>query len=126
VTYEVGLSRGVRAFHIMPGLPGPEGELHPHDYRIEIVAQRESLDDRAMVCDLDVLQRALTDLTARIDGRNLEEIRPSAAEAVTVEVFARWVHDALSPTVAAEGAALLAVRVWETEAAFGGYRAPPC
>ncbi len=125
MTYEVGLSRGVRAFHIMPGLPGPEGVLHPHDYRIEIVAQRESLDDRAMVCDLDVLERALTDLTARIDGKNLEEIRPSAAEAVTVEVFARWVHDALSPTVAAAGA-LLAVRVWETDAAFGGYRAPPC
>ena len=26
MTYEVGLSRSVRAFHIMPGLPGPEGQ----------------------------------------------------------------------------------------------------
>ncbi len=124
MTYEVGLSRGVRAFHIMPGLPGPEGELHQHDYRIEIVVERESLDDRAMVCDLDVLEKAVTGLTARIDGRNLEEIRPAAAEAVTVEVFARWVHDTLAPAVATGGGDMLAVRVWETEAAFGGYRAP--
>ncbi len=124
MTYEVGLGRGVRAFHIMPGLPGPEGELHQHDYRIEIVVERESLDDRAMVCDLDVLENALTELTARIDGRNLEEIRPAAAEAVTVEVFARWVHDSLAPAVATGGGDMLAVRVWETEAAFGGYRAP--
>lgn len=124
MTYEVGLSRGVRAFHIMPGLPGPEGELHQHDYRIEIVVERGSLDDRAMVCDLDVLEKALTELTARIDGRNLEEIRPAAAEAVTVEVFARWVHDTLAPAVATGGGDMLAVRVWETEAAFGGYRAP--
>src|SRR6202012_6111971 len=97
VTCEVGLSRSVRAFHIMPGLPGPEGQLHDHDYRIDVVVDREQLDDRGMVCDLDVLEAALTELTDRIDGRNLEEIRPPEAEAVTVEVFARWVHDSRTP-----------------------------
>jgi 6-pyruvoyltetrahydropterin/6-carboxytetrahydropterin synthase len=122
VTYEVGLTRTVRAFHIMPGLPGPEGHLHHHDYRIEIVVDREQLDDRAMVCDLDKLETALTKLTGRIEGRNLEEIRPAAAEAVTVEVFARWVHDTLSPAIASAGGDTLAVRVWETPVAFGGYR----
>ena len=123
VTCEVGLSRSVRAFHIMPGLPGPEGQLHDHDYRIEIVVDREGLDDRGMVCDLDVLEAALTKLTSRVDGRNLEEIRPAEAEAVTVEVFARWVHDSLSSTVRAAGGETLGVRVWETAVAFGGYRA---
>ena len=103
MTCEVGLSRSVRAFHIMPGLPGPEGQLHDHDYRIEIVVDREHLDDRGMVCDLDVLEVALTELTSWVDGRNLEEIRPAGAEAVTVEVFARWVHDSLRPTAAAAG-----------------------
>ena len=124
MTYEVGLSRGVRAFHIMPGLPGPEGRLHDHDYRIEVVVDRERLDERGMVCDLDVLEAAMTELAGRIDGRNLEEIRPASAEAVTVEVFARWVHDTLASAVATEGADTLAVRVWETPVAFGGYRAP--
>jgi 6-pyruvoyltetrahydropterin/6-carboxytetrahydropterin synthase len=104
-------------------MPGPEGQLHDHDYRIEIVVDREQLDGRGMVCDLDVLEAALTELTNRIDGRNLEEIRPAEAEAVTVEVFARWVHDTLSPTVTAAGGETLAVRVWETPIAFGGYRA---
>jgi 6-pyruvoyl-tetrahydropterin synthase len=124
VTYEVGLSRNVRAFHVMPGLPGPEGQLHDHDYRIEIVVSRDQLDDRAMVCDLDVLEEALTGLTERIEGRNLEEIRPPEAEAVTVEVFARWVHDTMSAAIAGPGGATLAVRIWETPVAFGGYRGP--
>ena len=123
MTCEVGLSRNVRASHIMPGMPGPEGQLHDHDYRIEIVVDREELDDRGMVCDLDVLEAALVELTGRVEGRNLEEIRPAEAEAVTVEVFARWVHDTLSPTVVAAGGGTLAVRVWETPVAFGGYRA---
>jgi 6-pyruvoyltetrahydropterin/6-carboxytetrahydropterin synthase len=123
VTYEVGLSRSVRAFHIMPGLPGPEGQLHDHDYRIDIVVDREQVDDRGMVCDLDVLEVALTELTTLVEGRNLEEIRPVGVGAVTVEVFARWVHDNLMPAVAAGGGEALAVRVWETPVAFGGYRA---
>jgi 6-pyruvoyltetrahydropterin/6-carboxytetrahydropterin synthase len=125
MTYEVGLTRGVRAFHVMPGMPGPEGKLHHHDYRIEVVVDRERLDERAMVCDLDVLGAALAELTGRIDGRNLEEIRPAEADAVTVEVFARWVHSTLAPAVTSNGGGgMLAVRVWETENAFGGYRAP--
>src|SRR3981189_3359072 len=123
VACEVGLSRSVRAFHIMPGLPGPEGQLHDHDYRIEIVVDREQRADGGMVCDLDVLEAALTELTSRVEGRNLEEIRPAGFEAVTVEVFSRWVHDSLSATVLAAGGETLAVRVWETAFAFGGYRA---
>ncbi len=123
MTYEVGLSRSVHAFHIMPGLPGPEGQLHGHDYRIEVAVNRERLDEKGMVCDLDVLEAAMTELTGRIDGRNLEEIRPASAEAVTVEVFARWAHDTLLPAVAAGGGDTLAVRVWETPVAFGGYSA---
>lgn len=124
MTYEAGLSRAVRAFHIMPGMAGPEGQLHDHDYRIEIVVSRDQLDDRAMVCDLDVMEAALTELTGRIEGRNLEEIRPAGAEAVTVEVFSRWVHDTLSAAIAAAGGTTLAVRIWETPVAFGGYRGP--
>src|SRR5262249_35493717 len=107
----------------MPGLPGPEGQLHDHDYRIEVVVDREQLDDRRMVCDLEVAEAALSELTGRIEGRNLEEIRPADAEAVTVEVFPRWVHDSLSAAVAAGGGNAMAVRVWETPVAFGGYHA---
>ncbi len=43
MSYEVGLSREVRAFHMMPGMPGPEGERHHHDYRIEVVVERREL-----------------------------------------------------------------------------------
>jgi 6-pyruvoyl-tetrahydropterin synthase len=88
------------------------------------VVQREQLDANGMVCDLDVLEAALSQLISRIDGRNLEDIRPAGAAAVTVEVFARWVHDTISPAIADSVPDMLAVRVWETAAAFGGYRAP--
>jgi hypothetical protein len=68
VGYEVGSSVTVRALHQMP-VEGPEGELHPHDYRIDVVAGRRELDEHGMVCDLDALRAALQAIVARIDGK---------------------------------------------------------
>ena len=121
--YEVGTARTVHAFHVMPGMPPPEGELHAHDYRLEAVVLRAELDDRGMVCDLDVLDAALSETVSRLAEQNLESIRPADADAVTVEVFARWLHGALADAVKRGGGQLLAVRVWESPVAFGGYSA---
>ena len=123
VGYEVGSSVAVRALHQMP-VEGPEGELHAHDYRIDVVVARGDLDERGMVCDLDALRAALQGIVARIDGRDLEEIRPPEAEAVTVEVLARWAHQTLVPSLREAGGDTLAVRVWETDVDFGGYAGP--
>jgi 6-pyruvoyl-tetrahydropterin synthase len=121
--YEVGSSITVTALHQLP-VEGPEGELHPHDYRIEVVVGRRGLDEHGMVCDLDALRAALQEIAARIDGKDLEEIRPPAAESVTVEVLARWTHESLVPTLRQAGGDTLAVRVYETDSDFGGYAGP--
>ena len=121
--YSVGTAAEVRAFHLMPGMPPPEGELHSHDYRIAVVVERDGLDDRGMVCDLDVLDAALRGVVDEVRDADLDRIRPADAEAVTVEVFARWAFEQLRRAVA--GADHLAVRVYESEVAFGGYAGPP-
>ena len=59
--YQVGVATDVRAFHIMPGVEGPEGVLHAHDYKLEVLVERGELDDRAIVCDIDLLERALAE-----------------------------------------------------------------
>jgi 6-pyruvoyltetrahydropterin/6-carboxytetrahydropterin synthase len=121
--FEVGASADLRALHRMPWLPPPEGDLHAHDYRVDVVVERARLDGRGMVCDLDVVETALHEAVAAIDGKDLESIRPPEAEAVTVEILARWFHDRLADEIAAAGGEVLAVRVWESPTAFGGYRA---
>jgi 6-pyruvoyltetrahydropterin/6-carboxytetrahydropterin synthase len=117
--YETGTALQVRAFHVMPGMPPPEGERHSHDYRLDVVARRDDLDERGMVVDLDLLDQALRDAAARIDGADLETVVP--AEAVTVEVFAQWLHGQLSAALGRLPGVTLAVRVWESPVAFGGY-----
>jgi 6-pyruvoyltetrahydropterin/6-carboxytetrahydropterin synthase len=122
--YETGTALEVRAFHVMPGMPPPEGERHSHDYRLDVVVRRENLDERGMVVDLDLLDQALRSAAALVDGADLETIRPADAEAVTVEVFARWLHGQLAAALGRLPGVALAVRVWESPVAFGGYTAP--
>ena len=121
--FEIGASAALRALHRIPWLPPPEGALHQHEYRIEVIVERSSLDERGMVCDLDVVEAVLADAVAELDGKDLDAIRPPEAEAVTVEVLARWFHRRLADAIRAAGGEALAVRVWESATAFGGYRA---
>lgn len=123
--YQVGTAISLRAEHIMPGAHGPEGELHEHDYRIEVVVERAELDERGMVCDLDRLDEALRRIDDEVGGKNLEVIQPADAQAVTVEVFARWTHGFLSDVVRGTGGDTLSVRIWESDDAFGGFSGPP-
>jgi 6-pyruvoyltetrahydropterin/6-carboxytetrahydropterin synthase len=121
--YETGTALTVTAFHVMPGMPPPEGERHSHDYRLDVVVRRDDLDERGMVVDLDVLGGALRDAAARVDGADLEGVLPPDAQPVTVEMFARWVHGQLATSLGRLPGATLAIRVWESPDAFGGYTA---
>lgn len=117
--YETGTAVEVRALHCMPGLPLPEGELHAHDYRIEIVARRHELDSQGMVVDLDLLNDALGQIADAVRDRNLDEVVGTAP--VTVEVFARWVHGELGQRLQQDGDLGIRVRVFESPEQFGGY-----
>jgi 6-pyruvoyl-tetrahydropterin synthase len=120
VTYEVGTAVSVRALHRMP-VEGPEGELHAHDYRIDVVVSRHDVDQSGMVVDLDKLDAELRSIRSELEGLDLDAIRPAQAEAVTVEVFARWAHERLAPVIRHSGGGELRVRVFESPQAFGGY-----
>ena len=120
--FEVGTAVSFTSSHVMPGAEGPEGILHDHHYRVEVVVSRSQLDDQGTVCDLLVLEAALDRLREKVEGQDLEVIKPSGAAAVTVEVFAEWAHGFLARSLAGTGAEVMAVRVWESEVAFGGFR----
>ena len=119
--YETGAVAQVRAFHVMPEMPPPEGELHSHDYRLEAVARRAELDDRGMVVDLDVLSGALNDAAREVEDANLDKLLPAPTAGVTVELFARWLHGRLAEALGPLPDVTLGVRVWESPVAFGGY-----
>jgi 6-pyruvoyltetrahydropterin/6-carboxytetrahydropterin synthase len=122
MSFEVGIAGNVRASHVMPGRPPPEGDRHAHDYRVRVTIEREELDEAGMVVDLDVLRRALDEAIADVAGADLDE--RLGVEGVTVERFAAWVHARIADAIGVLPDATLRVRVWEDPEAFGGYAAP--
>ncbi len=78
-----------------------------------------------MVCDLDVLARSVGDVVEMVEGARLDEVRGlQRSEGVTVEIFARWAHDQITARLGGDAGVAVAVRMWESPSAFGGYRAP--
>jgi 6-pyruvoyltetrahydropterin/6-carboxytetrahydropterin synthase len=59
----------------------------------------------------------------QIKGAELEQIQPADAPAVQVEVFANWLHGQLAGALGELPGVTLAVRIWESPAAFAGYTA---
>jgi 6-pyruvoyl-tetrahydropterin synthase len=116
--YEVGVVRAIRATHVMPDDEGPEGEPHAHDYRVEVTVTTAALDGNGMAVNLLDVEAALDAALDKVRDGDLDTIRPESLPAVTVEVFARWVHDMIADRIGGG----IAVRVWEHEQAFGGYR----
>ena len=108
----------------MPGMEGPEGELHEHQYRLEVLLERARLDDKGMVCDLDQLDAVLHRIDGTLRDQNLEVIQPPDAAAVTVEVFAEWAHRTIGDELRGSGVDSLSVRVYENADAFGGFAGP--
>ena len=72
-----------------------------------------------------LFETRVAEALGRLADRDIDAVvYPGEVEAVTVEVLSRWVHDALRAAIAGAGATGLAVRVWESDTAFGGYRGP--
>ena len=120
--FQVGTAIEFSAQHIMPGVEGPEGQLHSHDYRLDVVVERETARrSRDGLRPRRARGRTAAHRLRIVRGKNLEVIRPADADAVTVEVFARWAHDYLADAIRDSGAQTLSVRVWENSMSFGGY-----
>jgi 6-pyruvoyltetrahydropterin/6-carboxytetrahydropterin synthase len=120
--FEVGVGRTFHALHqLEPDAPAGEHEVgheheHSHDYRAEVVARGEGLDENAMLVDIDALGAALTECLTELDSSDLDTLPAFAGRSTTVETVAEhiWTHvrDRL-----ALGRALVGLRVTVYESA---------
>jgi 6-pyruvoyl-tetrahydropterin synthase len=120
--FEVGVGRTFHALHqLEPDAPAGADEHehaqeHGHDYRAEVVARGETLDENAMLVDIDALSAALTECLTELDSSDLDTLPAFAGQSTTVETVAEhvWTHvrDRLVP-----GPALVGLRVTVYESA---------
>ena len=92
--FEVGVARTFHALHQLEAEDPAATHEHSHDYRAEVVARGERLDENAMLVDLDLLGAALSDCLAELDSVDLDNLAAFAGRNTTVETVAEhiWTH----------------------------------
>lgn len=123
--FEVGVARTFHALHQLEAEdPGAIHE-HAHDYRAEVVARGEGLDENAMLLDLDALGAALSACLTELDAADLGTLAAFKGRNTTVETVAEhiWTHvrDTLAPAPALVG---LRVTVYESADAWASVDRP--
>ena len=123
--FEVGVARTFHALHQLEAEDAAASHEHSHDYRAEVVARGERLDENAMLVDLDLLGAALSECLAELDSVDLGSLTAFAGRNTTVETVADhiWTHvrEGMAP---ASSLAALRVTVYESADAWASVDRP--
>jgi 6-pyruvoyltetrahydropterin/6-carboxytetrahydropterin synthase len=123
--FEVGVARTFHALHQLEAEDPAAGHEHSHDYRAEVVARGEQLDQNAMLVDIDALGAALAGCLAELDTADLGTLAAFEGQATTVEAVAEhvWTHvrELLVPPPGVVG---LRVTVYESADAWASVDRP--
>ncbi len=98
------------AHHLTSYLGAPE-PTHGHSWTVEAALAAETLDAEGMGFDFVAVKRALGELAARFDHRDINTVPPFDRLSPTAERLAAWFHEQLAASLPA--ARLAEVTVWE-------------
>ena len=101
--------------------PGPEGEPHGHDYRVEVRLTGPRLNEFGYLVDVDEVHDGLDDLLERYRGALLNDLPEFDGQNPSVERFAFHFGDRLVDRLETDVPTGLVVRMWEDEDAWASH-----
>ena len=101
--------------------PGPEGEPHGHDYRVEVRLNGPTLNEFGYLVDVDEVHDGLDDLLERYRGTLLNDLPEFDGQNPSVERFASNFGDRLVNRLETDVPTGLVVRMWEDEDAWASH-----
>lgn len=126
IEYSVGVLQDFVAQHYLVGGDfGPEGSLHSHHYRVELVVTGADLDRHGFLVDIVRLRSELDRLVDGYRDRTLNDLPEFKGLNPGVEVVARVMGQALAMAFAGAGFSSLTVKLWEHDSAWASYRVEP-
>jgi 6-pyruvoyltetrahydropterin/6-carboxytetrahydropterin synthase len=123
--FEVGVARSFHALHQLEVEDPAASHEHSHDYRAEVVARGEQLDQSGMLLDLDSLGAALSACLAELDAADLGTLAAFEGRETTVETVAEHIWSHIRDLLAApSGLRGLRVTVYESADAWASVDRP--
>jgi len=122
-TYALGVNTAFTAKHFLVGGDfGPEGELHAHDYRVEVVLEGDELDEHGFLVDIVRVKAELARLVDRYRDTILNELPELDGKNPGCEEFSRVFAESLRDGLDTEKLSNLTVKIWEHPEAWAQCR----
>ena len=97
---------------------------HGHDWRVEVVAEGETLDRLGVVVDFEHLKEAVGEICRRFHYADITSHSDFAGQSPSAEAVARYFFDEVRRAMGREGDRLVRVRVWEAPGCSAIYASP--
>lgn len=89
--FEIRVEADFAAAHFLTHFHGKCERLHGHNYKVYAHARGETLDEGGMMMDFGILKKALREVCAELDHRNLNEFdffgEDPSAEKIAMYIF---------------------------------------
>jgi 6-pyruvoyl-tetrahydropterin synthase len=100
--YTLAVSDHIMIAHSFSGeIFGPAQKLHGATYGVEVEFRRAALDAAGLVCDIGLASKALREVLAELNYRNLDELPELRGKNTTTEFMAGEIFRRLRARVAA-------------------------
>ena len=121
--FEVMIERNFSSAHHLRGYKGKCENLHGHNYKIEIYARGNELNNIGLLVDFVELKQAADDLVAYVDHQNLNELEPFVEEQnPSAENVARFFLEKLASKINDARVQIYKVRCFETPTSVATYQ----
>jgi 6-pyruvoyltetrahydropterin/6-carboxytetrahydropterin synthase len=123
--YTVSVRRPVIAQHFLtvPD-PGPEGELHSHQFTAVVEFEGESLTEYGYLVDIDAINAAMDDVIDQYADTTLNDLPAFEGLNPSVEHFARIFCEGIIEAARPTNPDRIRVRLWEDDEAYASYEQP--
>jgi len=115
--YSIKIEADFSSAHNLREYKGKCEELHGHNWKIEVVAEKSNLDKIGMVMDFKHLKSGLARVLKNLDHKYLNDLPHFKKVNPTSENIAKFIYDALKRRVKE----IKSVTVWENHSSSATY-----
>ncbi|RJP24486.1 MAG: 6-carboxytetrahydropterin synthase QueD [Candidatus Abyssobacteria bacterium SURF_5] len=119
--YELTIKTTFSAAHSLRDYEGPCSKVHGHNWVVEVIVSGENLQPNGILIDFGEVKEAASEVLARLDHANLNEVPPFDRLNPSSENLARWIFEEVGKRVNSKELRVSRVNIREAETSCASY-----
>ena len=115
--FEVKVETHFSSAHHLLNYKGKCENMHGHNWKVEVTASGEKLDESNILIDFKVLKKAVNEIMEYLDHKDLNELEEFKNESPSSEFIAKFIYRKIKERIKQ----VSRVDVWETPTSRASY-----